>query len=101
MRKKRILKTITCKGCGKVFASYRSLQYCSRACAGNATKGKKDTICWNCKRATGFCSWSEKFIPVKGWKATPTIIKIANRYGKNKTYDNSFLVHECPLFERG
>jgi hypothetical protein len=101
MIKKRKLKIIICKGCGKVFTTYRNSQYCSRSCAGNTTKSKKDTICWECKRSTGFCSWSEKFIPVEGWEATPTIIKIANNTGKNKATDESFIVHKCPLFERG
>lgn len=26
------------------------------------------SLCWDCAKACGGCSWSAKFIPVKGWK---------------------------------
>lgn len=99
--RRRKLNTLICENCGKVFRSFRKSKYCSVICSSRGKTSTKDTICWDCKKATGFCSWSEKFIPVEGWKATPTIVKIANNYGKNKTFDDSFIVHECPLFERG
>ena len=57
------------------------------------------SICWDCKRAVGGCSWSElndkadgvRFQPVEGWKATIS----TNIYSDGKaTYE----VRECPLF---
>ena len=101
MRRKRKIKIITCEYCGKEFHTFRNVKYCSRICAGLASKSLTDTICWHCARATGFCSWSEKFIPVRGWKATPTEVKIASRPNGTELTTDSFIVHECPLFERG
>lgn len=48
-----------------------------------------DSLCWKCSRATdGSCSWSDDFVPVKGWKAEQDII------GRHITYN----VRECPMF---
>lgn len=58
---------------------------------------KQSTLCWNCKKASGLCSWSKDFTPVEGWKAEPTKIWIGN--GSQNPYDDSYLVHECPEFE--
>ena len=44
------------------------------------------TICWNCAKATGHCSWSENLVPVKGWTAEET--------------KESYVVRACPLFEQ-
>lgn len=48
------------------------------------------SLCWRCKRATGFCSWSREFEPVKGWTAEKTIT------GTMESYE----VKQCPLFEK-
>lgn len=57
---------------------------------------KKDTLCWKCKNAYGFCSWSGgEFIPVDGWNAIPTE-KSMGKAGKMKSY----CVIECPKFEK-
>ena len=48
------------------------------------------TICWDCKNACGGCSWSSSLIPVKGWTAIPT----------HNCSQSSYLVTECPEFER-
>ena len=51
--------------------------------------GRKDTICWDCKRACeGSCSWSdmERHQPVEGWTAEKTSM--------------GYCVHDCPLFIR-
>lgn len=55
---------------------------------------KHSTLCWDCEKACGKCSWSKKFIPVEGWVATPTKVSI----GENQ-YIDSFDVYECPEFE--
>jgi hypothetical protein len=68
----------------------------------NAIKGfspeevnEGSTLCWTCKRATGFCSWSHDFKPVQGWVAMPTVI--FTRYGNTPEIE-SFDVQECPLY---
>ena len=48
----------------------------------------KMTICWTCANATGKCPWSEDFIPVEGWTATPV----------HTDDHDSFFVHKCPLY---
>lgn len=54
------------------------------------------SICWDCKRAlpNNGCCWADKFKPVDGWDATPTV-----KLGGNG-YINSFHVYKCPLFVR-
>ena len=51
------------------------------------------TLCWNCKKAIGECSWSKSFKPVKGWNAI--------RYEKEgSTPYVTYTVLDCPEFER-
>ena len=47
---------------------------------------KKDSLCWDCKRACGKdqCSWAARFEPVSGWNAEQ------NELG--------FLVTSCPQY---
>ena len=91
-----------CKYCGKAFYAKGSALYCSAECKARMYYTKNEvTLCWSCKRATGFCSWSEDFTPVEGWEATPTKVKLAARNGNNRLFVDSYLVHKCPLFERG
>jgi hypothetical protein len=67
------------------------------------------TLCWCCAKATtGGCSWSAHFIPVKGWEATPTIIKEGTLLKKDENgkvtrdttqrLSHSYKVHSCPEF---
>lgn len=56
--------------------------------------------CYTCKKATGGCSWSRWFKPVKGWKAKPTVIHHGHYHGKERTLD-SYAIIECPEYERG
>lgn len=54
-----------------------------------------ETLCWYCKKAYGFCSWSDKsFTPVPGWEAEKTVIRC--RY----YVDDSYKVKSCPQFEQ-
>lgn len=53
--------------------------------------GTKETLCWKCANYSR-CSWADG-IPVKGWKATPTII-----HDCDGDY-SSFFVEDCPLFK--
>lgn len=55
----------------------------------NAEKSK----CQDCANACGKCTWSNCFVPVVGWDATPTISHTG--YGDI----NSYIVHSCPMFQ--
>lgn len=54
----------------------------------------KSSICIDCVKSCGLCTWSSKLKPVKGWTAKPI-----KRVTKDKIYDG-YLVTECPLFEK-
>ena len=51
------------------------------------------TLCWDCSRAIGGCSWSDEGKPVRGWTAKGT------QKTSTKPY-NTYLVIDCPLFDR-
>ena len=59
--------------------------------------GFRLTLCWNCAHAThpDVCPWVERFEPVPGWKAEKTYLM----QDTPSPYE-SYLVVECPLFER-
>ena len=50
-----------------------------------------EQICWDCKKATGGCSWVDGFKPVEGWDATPTVVD---------GVEESFEIKSCPEFEQ-
>ena len=56
----------------------------------------KHTLCWDCANACGGCSWSDHFdhTPVPGWTAEPAKIRM------QKSYEDSYIVIECPEFKR-
>lgn len=56
---------------------------------------KQDTICWNCKKSGGLCSWSSSYIPVKGWETNETWVKVPEKIVP------SYCVITCPEFEEG
>lgn len=47
--------------------------------------------CWDCKKATGGCSWVDDFKPIEGWDARPTIVD---------DLEQSYEIKSCPEFER-
>ena len=51
------------------------------------------SICWDCKKAIGQCPWSQRLVPVKGWKAIKISPTATKPYG-------TYLVQECPGFVR-
>ena len=53
------------------------------------------TICWDCEKALGGCSWSEKLVPVDGWEAVPTV---KQQFRGEPLH--SFCVISCPEFKR-
>lgn len=57
----------------------------------NHFQREQETICWKCRNCTR-CSWADG-IPVKGWEATPTVVR-----DSDGDY-NSYFVHKCPQFE--
>ena len=52
------------------------------------------TLCWDCARAIGGCSWVDDKKPVEGWTATQT-----QKKSTLITYE-SYCVHDCPMFKR-
>ena len=54
-----------------------------------------DTICWDCKKAGGLCSWSSRLTPVDGWEVKETLIKFPEKVV------SGFCVLRCPEFEEG
>lgn len=63
------------------------------------SKKKRDTLCWECEKCGGRCSWSKDLTPVKGWVAeetnVPEYIAALEKIVPNVT------VIECPEFVRG
>lgn len=57
--------------------------------------GHSNTLCWDCKNASGRCSWSQSFTPVEGWQARKTHVN------GNVGDGQSYLVEMCPLFAYG
>lgn len=59
---------------------------------------KSDSICWNCKRNCGGCSWSRDFKPVTDWTATKKTYRvISNKRYPPIIYD-SYTVTNCPYY---
>ena len=58
-----------------------------------------ETLCWKCANAvpnrdgTRGCSWSRKFVPVKGWKAKKIKTPCTEKFR-----DCSYEVLDCPEF---
>ena len=109
-RKKKHL----CIDCGKPAEPRNEKGYYSRCaeCRARATgetetpqekarKGKM-TLCWYCKNAIPDdkgdkgCSWSRNRLPVDGWEAKLTQLKVAKRLTMP-----SYQVIECPEFKEG
>lgn len=57
---------------------------------------KKSSICLDCKKSGGNCSWSSKFIPVEGWDAE----YIEGGMSGNSTRLPSYHVKSCPEFQK-
>ena len=58
-------------------------------------KRNKMTLCWDCAKATGGCSWSAHLKPVKGSKGK---LVVKSLYGQPNY--KTVRVDECPEFER-
>jgi len=76
-------------------------RYAKRRRMENEPRELKNSLCFDCKRASGkygkMCSWATNFLPIQGWTAEPTpemkdesgyIYKLA-----------SYKVTDCPEFE--
>lgn len=94
-----------CKFCGKPLGGVRAnRKFCGRRCYAKYLRTnplrsncsprmqRPPTLCWTCKHTNRFeCSWfSEKAIPVPGWKA------IKRPVDGNESY----IVVECPNYEK-
>lgn len=81
-----------CLICGEVFLPKSPRQkFCSKQCREKSPTcpRKSSQLCWKCRKATGFCSWSSNFVPVENWDADKVITKDGI-----KTYR----IRACPLF---
>lgn len=59
------------------------------------------TLCWDCERACGGCSWSQSLKPVHGWTATKLQMKTRTEWNGQPGRDvASYIVHDCPQFKR-
>lgn len=85
-----------CEYCGIRFLTrYPTQKYCSKGCRIDARNSREEAynhLCWRCKNSCGTCSWSRSLIPVKGWKAEPSIVR---NCGVNF---NTYSIKECPQF---
>ena len=59
---------------------------------------EKANIFFNCKKACGDCSWSEKFEPVPGWTAKKVMLKTGTS-GKKPRWVETYYITACPEFE--
>lgn len=63
-----------------------------------------NTLCWNCKHAVRRvsdsvqCPWAWSFKPVPGWVVDSTVVHKGECY---KSSLQSYIVKQCPLFEKG
>lgn len=90
-----------CQSCGTEYATYEFHADDVKDILAErelASKYNANSLCWSCKRATGFCSWSRDFKPVQGWEAEPTLVK--SQQGAKNSVVESYNVKKCPLFER-
>lgn len=55
-------------------------------------------LCGYCKNFAVGCEWSERFEPVPGWTAIPTVI---GQVGTDKYFIDSYRILKCPKFEEG
>lgn len=59
--------------------------------------GKRENVCWTCKKSYGGCSWSDFFVPVKGWDAEKDLLRAGVKNKKTDTYK----IRYCPEYVRG
>lgn len=68
--------------------------WCSRKSMREKCK-KKETLCWQCAKACGGCSWSSlAHKPVTGWTAERRDLYIQN----SSVPVESYVVHDCPEY---
>ena len=97
-----------CLNCRKPFTTRNKAQsFCSRECYGayiqrpeQLHQNTKYTLCWECANSNNSCSWHRDFTPVDGWKAKPTVYKSGKGTNGEQLYINSYIVYECPNFEK-
>ena len=58
---------------------------------------KCGSLCWDCKKAVGRCSWSRRFEEVDGWTAIRRDVQCGRRDDK-PIYERSYFVIDCPEF---
>lgn len=61
-----------------------------------SSKAEKTNLCATCFYFG--CDWHEHFKPVKGWEATPTLIKTYINSKGEYVMMTSYKVQDCPLY---
>ena len=67
--------------------------------------GREQTLCWSCRNAVPTadgscgCSWSKRYVPVKGWNALRRDVAVM-KY-KRPCATESYMVKDCPEFIEG
>lgn len=92
-----------CEQCKKSFVSLSPRQrFCTIKCRKENEKTrarenfvKIDQLCWECAKATGGCSWSASFKPIKEWTVTPV-----HKIDAGRQVD-TYCITACPEFMKG
>ena len=58
--------------------------------------GKREQLCWSCKKCGVLCSWSHLFEPIPGWTAEED-----EMYSRGKRDGFTYRIYDCPEFEKG
>lgn len=59
------------------------------------------SLCWDCAKCGGDCSWSRDFEPVPGWDAEERMLYFfRSNLCDYEREERSFYVKKCPEFER-
>lgn len=69
-----------------------------------AAKLGSETLCWHCKCSTNpaghYCPWAAEGQPVPGWEADLGRLFIIEGPHQTQREERSYIVRQCPLFEK-
>lgn len=93
-----------CIECGEPADEMETGKYYARCwkCREEYSRNQKGSLCWKCIKAVPSkdgrwgCYWSLSRVPVPGWKAKESRMKI-----NDGAYIRSYFVEECPDFVEG
>lgn len=59
---------------------------------------KLGSLCWDCQKAVGRCSWSRRFEEVEGWTAIRRDVQCGRDADDLPLLVKSYFVIDCPEF---